>query len=248
MRCKCNTLVLATLCAMVAGPVMGATINLSPIHSNRMRSDAQTGNSETSSPDIVGGVSGSRWHRSVLEFDLSSVPDGLAITSVSLSNTNNPDGSGNSDNTDDGTGDITVQEMLELPDRPNGWNYNWQSFGPDQTGGNSGDDTPWTTAGATLGGVLSSVADTTYDPEGIAAGTLFTWGSTPAFISAVSSNLADDQLLLQVLIPGLEGTGRSFVRPNDDYVLSVELVPEPSTVAILLLGVVAVGGVGLRRR
>ena len=242
---KRSLLIAALAATLLSGQAFAASITLSPTNDNRARADALTGNSETSSSDLVGNVSGTRWHRAVLSFDLSAIPDGAPITSATLDATFDPDGSGNSANTDDGTGDITVQEMLEDPDRTNGWNYAFQSFGPDQTG-NSGDETPWATAGATLGPVLSSVSDSTYDPEGIAAGTPFNWGSTAAFVSAVSANLADDEILIQVLVPGLEGGGRSFVRSNNDFELTVEFIPEPTTCMLGLLGIGAL--VATRRR
>ena len=209
-----------------AGFVGGTTtqvIALNPTHDNRLRTDALTGNSETVTSDLIGSVTTSRNHLAALAFDLSVIPDGQTILSVTLDATLDPDGSGNSLNTNDGTGDILVQEMLENPDRVNGWSYPSQSFGPDQTG-NTADDVAWTGGpGGTLGNVLSSVADTTYDPEGIAAGTAFSWASSADFIAAVQNNLVDDEILLQVLASGLHPGGRSFVRSNNDFVLNVSI-------------------------
>lgn len=237
-RKPCLAMASLGMVGLLAGQASAVTVALNPTNDNRSRSDALTGNSETSSSDLIGNVSGTRWHRAVLSFDLSGIPDGATINSVTLDATFDPDGSGNSANFDDGTADINVAEMLEDPDRVNGWNYAFQSFGLDQTG-NSGDETDWATAGGTLGAILSSVSDATYDPEGIAAGTPFNWASTAAFVSAVDSNLGDDEILLQVLIPGVEGGGRSFVRSNNDFVLTVDYVPEPASLALLGLGGVA---------
>jgi|GEM_PF-4093342 len=234
---------LTMLCAASAS---AATVMLSPTHDNRIRSDALTGNSEGTPSDLVGNVSSTRAHRAALAFDLSGIPVGATIDSVTLSATFDPDGSGNSANTDDGTGNIVVAEMLENPDRVNGWNYAFQSFGGDQTG-NTGDDTSWATPGGTLGVALSSVADSTYDPEGIAAGTPFAWASSPDFVAAITNNLGDDEVLLQVYIPGVEGGGRSFVRSNNDFVLSVDYtpIPEPSVGFLGVLG--ALGWIRRRR-
>ncbi len=231
------------LILFIGAELYGDTFMLSPSNANRTRSDALTGNSEGSSPDLVGNVSSSRAHRTVLAFDLSSIPNSASITAVTLTGVFNPDGSGNSVNTDDGTGDITVQEMLENPDRINGWNFAFQSFGPDMMG-NSGDETAWLTPGGTLGGVLSSVSDSDYDPEGIAAGTTFTWGTSGSFISAIQGNLGDDELLLQVLIPGVEGGSRSFIRDQNNWQLSIEVIPEPTS-AVVILGCALIG---VRRR
>ncbi len=227
------------IAVLLAGQASAVTVPLNATNDNRSRSDAATGNSETSSSDLIGNVTGTRWHRAVLSFDLTSIPDGSVINSVTLDATFDPDGSGNSANFDDGTADIIVAEMLENPDRVNGWNYNAQSFGPDQTG-NTADDVAWATAGATLGAALSSVSDTTYDPEGIAAGTAFNWASSAGFVTAISNNLADDEILLQVLIPGVEAGGRSFVRSNNDFVLTVDYVPEPASLALLGMGGLAI--------
>ena len=242
---KSQVLLGAVAATAFAGAASAVTVNLAPENANRTRSDALTGNSETSSPDLVGNVSATRAHRSVLDFDLSSIPDNAVITSVTLTGNFNPDGSGNSANTDDGSGDLTVNELLEDPDRVNGWNFASQSFGPDQTG-NTADDVAWAVAGGTLGAALSSVLDTSYDPEGIAAGTTFTWSSSAAFISAISSNLADDEVLLNIAGLGLEGGGRSFIRDNNIYDLEVEytVIPEPASVSLAALG----GLLMLRRR
>lgn len=206
----------------VGGPMI-EVVRLNATHDNRIRTDAQTGNSENTASDLIGSVTGSRNHYAALGFDLSSIADSQTILNVTLEATLDPDGSGNSLNTNDGTGDILVREMLENPDRVNGWNYPSQSFGPDQAG-NTADDVVWVGgAGGTLGAVLSSVADSTYDPEGIASGTAFNWASSAEFISAVQNNLVDDEILLQVLASGLHPGGRSFVRSNNDFALNVSI-------------------------
>ncbi len=212
------------------GPTI-QVINLVATHDNRIRTDAQTGNSETTTSDLIGSVTASRNHYAALGFDLSSIPDSQTILSVSLDATFDPDGSGSSANTNDGSGDILLVEMLENPDRVNGWNYPYQSFGPDQTG-NTGDEVAWVGGnGGNIGAVLSSVADTTYDPEGIAAGTAFSWATSAGFVSAVQNNLVDDEILLQVLASGLHPGGRSFVRSNNDFALNVSIEVINSIVA-----------------
>ena len=226
----------AALSGIVALQASAATITLNPTHDNRLRTDSLTGNSETNPSDLIGNVSATRNHLAVLAFDLSAIPDGETVLSVTLDATFDPDGSGNSVDLNDGTGDMLVQEMLENPDRVNGWNWPSQSFGPDQTG-NTGDDVAWVGgSGGTLGAVLSSVADTTFDPEGIAAGTPFNWASSAGFISAIQGNLGDDEILLQVVVPGSMGGSRSFVRSNNDFALTVTYTPEPASLALIGLG------------
>ena len=100
--------------AATAGNCLAVLYTLNPTNDNRTRSDAMTGNSEGSDSDLIGNVSGTRWHRAVLSFDLSSIPDGFTVTEESLAATFGPGWSGNSANFDDGTADITVQEMTEI--------------------------------------------------------------------------------------------------------------------------------------
>ena len=153
---------------------------------------------------------------------------------------------------DDGTSDINVYEYAVDPDQVNGWNYLFQSFGPDQTGGNSGDDTAWVAPGGdfTGDGILTSIADTTFDPTTANTPDSLTFGSTANLISSVTGNLADDLVFYHVAIDGLAGTStRSFLRVGStsnatipdvtpDFTLNLEFtaIPEPS---VLSLGLIA---------
>ncbi len=237
--------VLAVL--LIAAPSNAATVTIAAFDSGHdTRSDSTSGNSQDRDITLLGAVSSTRIHRATLEFDLSSIPDNATINSVDLvfESTDNDANSGSSG------GDITAHELLTDPDAVNGWNWNAQSFGVDTTGGTA-DDVLWTTPGGDIGAALATLLDADFDPTN-ADGVTHTIGSTAGLIGAVSGNLADDLLYLQLVNDGDSAT-RYFLRVEQNgsdgelpaFRLNVDFsvppaVPEPTSLVLAMLGGVMV--------
>ena len=114
----CTFLFSLTGLLVAASHVEAAFIaNLSPNPGNhRVRSDAVVGNSEGSSPDLLGAVAGNRNHGAALLFNLSTIPDGATITSATLTfQTTGVDTNSTTDITD-GSADINLFEYAIEPD------------------------------------------------------------------------------------------------------------------------------------
>ena len=238
--------------AAVSSVATATTISVPALDTDRVVSDQNLTNAVTTDSSIIGNVNAGRNDRTGLQFDLSAIPDGSPILSASLTfNITGYDTSGNAVNTDDGTGNLELFEYSTDPDRAQGYNYRYQSFGPNATGGGDADDVPWTNLGGdfTAAGALSTIQDTSFDPTDSAiVGTTFTFADTASLRSAVSANLGDDNLELQIAMPALAGTGtRSFVRAGSttngsgtpDFTLTVT-VPEPTGVALAFFGFLAI--------
>ena len=261
---RCTFLFSLTGLLVAASSVEAAFIaNLSPAAANRVRTDAVVGNSEGSATDLLGAVAGNRNHGAALLFDLSTIPDGATITSATVTfQTTGVDTNSTTDITD-GSADINLFEYAIEPDTVNGWNYNAQSFGPDQDGGTA-DDVAWTNTGGDFtngNSPLSSIADTSFGaPSTVPVGTTFTIPSSALLVSALQGSLGDNAIRFQVMMDGLNGagfSGRHFLRTgsqtNDgganltpDFTLNVEFIPEPASV--LLFGLGLIGVCTVRRR
>ena len=181
--------------------------------------------------------------RGVLGFDLSAIPSGQAITSVSL--TLVVDSGDNSSNLAS-LGPIDLHEIAGLGDDFIETEVNWF---------NRRAAAPWTTPGGDFNPtVLASVA--AFDPT--LAGAVKTWGTSAAFVAAAQAAL-DAAVPLQLLLrsPSTEAgltTGEVFARFHSDDSASLALrpflaidfepaaqVPEPSTLVLLALGGLALG-------
>ncbi len=231
-------------------------------NANNLFGSAGSGNSK-----LVGSVNSGRDEFIAVSIDLSSIPDTDIVTSVKLTwGTDGDDG-----NSVFTSNPINLFELVTDPDTTNGFNYRYKSFGPDgsSAAADRADNVHWDGVGTGdipsgsqfasefLGTQLSSIAasagstgGTTYDATSAAAGQSYEFVSSAAFISAVQSNLADDQLWLvfgiDALDDGADDGLRSFLRyAEDSAVLEVNtIVPEPTALALLGLGGLAM----LRRR
>jgi hypothetical protein len=179
----------------------------------------------------------------VVGFDLSAIPSGQVITSVSL--TLVVDSGDNSSNLAS-LGPIDLYEIAGLGDDFVETEVNWFTRRA---------AVPWATPGGDFNPtVLASVA--AFDPT--IGGAAQTWGTSAAFVAAAQAAL-DASAPLQLLLrsssteAGLT-TGEVFARFHSDDSASLTLrpllavdfepaaqVPEPSTLVLLALGGLALG-------
>ena len=218
---------------------------------------------------LVGSVSSGRDEFIVIPVDLSSIPDTQTVTSATLSfSLDGSDvGDGGNDSVDSGE-PINLFELISDPDTDpnNGYNFRYQSFGPDGSSSSAdrADNVQWNggigeiptgAAVATdfLGTQLSSIANGAGAGEYEVAdstGTSYTFNSSAAFVSTIQSNLADDTVWLvfgiDALDVGPDDGLRSFLRYAEESAeLVVNTIPEPATLA---MGAFAGLAVLLRRR
>jgi len=140
----------------------------------------------------VGRVGNNDWCRGLMQFDLSSIPDTATIVGATLDLfVDSKDG----DSITAITRDLTVQHLTN--DFTEAATYNTYD-------GSSN----WATPGGDFDStILSSFEFSEADgtsPDAVSTGDQFTFTSSPAFASAVQSNLEDDLIGLIVRLPDLE--------------------------------------------
>jgi len=187
---------------------------------------------------IVGWTADPDELRTLLEFDVSAIPASDQIDSVSLvlRTESSPTGLG---------GEITIN-MYEYGFDVDESIATWNAPG-------AGDGTP----GGTLGTLLNSATF-----AATAAGLDVTFSDTAAFQAAVSNALASDGLLRLLLTRSdSSGTGHRFARFDDETVATLghrpellvthsssNVVPEPSSATLALLGLLGLAWFGWRRQ
>jgi hypothetical protein len=192
----------------------------------------------TASDMLIGYQSGGVLQiRSVLAFDLSSIPAGSTLDSITLTLTVNNTGNG----TISGLGAIEIHEIIPNGVAANNMVENQVSFSLWKTGSS------WTTAGGDFGGVLASAvvidgdADNSFDN-----GEKATFASSAAWLVAAQSAFDTGQPLELILFsPTAEGTtgASNFARFGSDgagtaanrpqLTINYTPVPEPSSAALL---------------
>ncbi|MBL7218734.1 MAG: DNRLRE domain-containing protein [Phycisphaerae bacterium] len=187
--------------------------------------------------ELIAGPTVTDVLRTLLEFDVSTIPASNQIDSASLVLTT----------CSNGTGGIGGTETFNV----HAYNYDivetvstW-----DDPDGDGNDATGDTTAGGTLGTLLTS-ASFLVTQKGLAV----TFGDSSAFRTAVSDALAGDGFLRLILANNDETVNSthnfarfaadSFGTTGDRPELVVEHTPEPATMSLLALGGLAI----LRRR
>ena len=207
---------------------------------------------------LLGRVAPNDWIRSVMAFDLSSIPDGATINSVSLSLTIGSQDGGTVGASTDSLGtqgvqlfQLTGDAEFDSGDGLGDFSWNDQSWGANNANA-GGDDTPWTNPGGDFDStVISFIGNSVIPIKAVTPGTVSTLPTSAAFTSAIASNLGDDTVQLLLRTPGIE-TGfneRKLIRFTNTPTLSINYtaaVPEPQT-ALLFLGGLA-GLTLLRRR
>lgn len=208
-----------------------------------IRSAFATTNQNTSDQVIVGVTAGNETLRGLLEFDISTIAASDDIDSASLTMT-----------VDSGLDDIGADSAdfnlytygFDINEAVSDWND------PD---GNGVDGTGDTTAGGTLGTLLSSV---TFDPTD--AGLEVTFADSAAFRAAVENALAGDGILRLILAKASEATSSAheftrFFAESDDTAANrprllinhsaSTVIPAP---AALPAGLALIGLIAARRR
>lgn len=232
-------------------PCDAAMVMLNPNADAYIRnSSSEANNNFNTSELLVGRVSQPDWIRSILQFDLSSIPDTATITGVSLRLTIDSPDAGSSGSGDAlGSSGFQLFQITSDADFANGANfsYNDRSFGANNADG-GGDDTAWTTAGGDFAATsLSTIS--TIPLSSVSAGDQFTFESGAEFETSIASNLADDNIQFIFRIPDLENSGfgsRKLLRfasgdnGNATYqpllTVTYDPVPEPSAALLSALG------------
>lgn len=219
----------------LASPAFATTIEFVSDEDSYIRSNQSTTNFDSEQRFLVGYHDSSSLGnlRGLVQFDLSSLSS-ATISSVTLSFTTvAPTGSGDQVS---GIADIELKSLGETFDETT---VTWDSLTP-----NGGD---------VSGSTLSTI--TGYDSLVVGGGVEQTFGSTSSFISTVEAARDGSGILsLIVYAPATEDNGlgggsppRSFYRFTENATLSVTVIPEPSTYA-MLLGTALLGFVAVRRR
>lgn len=188
--------------------------------------------------------------RSVLGFDLSAIPAGSTINSISLRLVSD----GGQVGTIAGVGVINLHQLTPNGDPANALVegqasfVNWKAENPWTTSGGDYDSTPMST----------SVLDNTNDNTALDPGETATFGSTAAFLAAAQFAL-DNGIPLQFILiaPTAEAatTSNNFFRfRSDDFATAADrplltidyTIPEPSS--SMLCALAAGAALGLRRR
>jgi len=262
-----KSLILTTLVVgAAAAAATGAIVSLNPTGDAYVRNNGNEGSSFDTSELLVGRVAPGDWIRSVLAFDLSSIPDGSTINAVTLTvGINTQDAGTTSAGTDSlgGTGlqlrTVSPDAEFDAGDGSADFGWNASSWGGDNSSGGV-DDVPWSGGGNIKGAdgstsLLSTIENGTIPIRTVTPGTQYTFASSPEFIAAITGDLGDDSAQFQMVIPALESSfnERKLIRfasssngsqPVPVLQIDYTPIPEPTGAALGALGLLAV----LRRR
>jgi len=191
-----------------------------------IRSTQATTNYSTVGSMLVGETTtASDYLRGLLSFDLSSIPTGAVITSVTLTLT------GTQGEASTSTSSTVDLEQVTTTDNPSQTTWDKASS-----------STNWTTAGGDFSTLLSSA---TGDPATFTAGSTMVFASTTAFVDEVQTAV-DDGTALQLLAKfdvesnaakNLFSFGQNSLAGADAPILTiVYTVPEPGVISLLLGG------------
>ncbi|MGB0993136.1 MAG: DNRLRE domain-containing protein [Akkermansiaceae bacterium] len=242
---------------LAIGCAQATTVALNPSFDAYVRSDGNANGDDDTHNNIneliVGRVLANEWIRPIMQFDLSSIPDGATINSVTLTmyigslDTGTAGASTNSLGADG----LQLVQMSTDADFANKFTWNDQSWGANGANG-GGDDVPWTTPGGDFNStVLSSIANNVIPIKTVSSGDSFTLASSSDFVNAISSNLGDDTVQLMLRTPGIESgfNERKLIRfassefSNTAFRPSLTIdytaVPEPSSAMLGGLGLLA---------
>lgn len=189
----------------IATTLLGqTTVSLSPIMDNSIFSE-QTGNASGAGRLYIGQNNAGNNRRALLQFDLSSIPAGSVITSVSLSINVDQAPPGSTVSTQN-LHPITTAWGEGLSNGSGGGGVGATAVAPDATWLNAmSPSTPWLTAG---GDFTSSVATVSLTGS---TGT-FVYSSTTDFIALVQSWVDDPLTNFGVMLVGDESTLKSARR------------------------------------
>lgn len=241
-----QTLLSVFVATLMATAASAATLTLTPTADTFVRSDnAATTGGGAASELLVGQLSATQAMHAVLSFDLSAIPEGATINSVSLVMRQS---------SEDGSSVISTV-TLEL-------HALTQTFVEGQTSwSNRATGTAWATAGGSFDSEVLSLASVRTRPSQapvLALPADQTWASTSGFVAAVQSAAdggnsigflfkdANEANAGRELIKFFSKEGANAPQLIIDY--TVAAIPEPSTVALMMGTVVLAGGVWLRRR
>lgn len=179
--------------------------------------------------------------RALFGFDISSIPAGSTINSITLTLTKRTEDDGSGTQDEDHT--ITIHELVGTIDESSVTGPTWANRDADAP-------TPWTTPGGDFSAtVLSSYTGNAYSD---AVGTQYVFPSSSDFIATAQNALdgsgtfylemlsedseADsDRGLFQFFSDDIEDDGNNEV--GNFPLLTIEYIPEPASLALMLFGV-----------
>lgn len=239
----------------------GAIVSLNPTGDAYLRNGASANTNFDNTELLVGRVAPGDWIRSVLAFDLSSIPDGSTINSATLTVAINSQDTATSTAGTDSLGATGLQLRTVSPDAEfdagdgsADFSWNASSWGADNSSG-GGDDVTWSGGGDIKGAdasttLLSTIANEVIPIRTVTPGTQYTFASSPEFLAAISGDLGDDLAQFQMIIPALESSfnERKLIRfassangnqPGPVLQIDYTPIPEPTLAALGAIGLLA---------
>lgn len=193
------------------------------VEDSDIRDSAPTVNQE-GNPRWNFGIFNGINYREVAGFDISALPGGIIVTSVTLTVYQSASGSA-------GTQTAVALHSITNSNFNNETNATWNYA--------STAAFPW----ANPGGDFDSTVLSSITPIGIVDGTAYTFGSSAAFITAVNNALAGDGVMRLLAKASTESEGSLMSMWASDSgpveglrpLLRIDYIPEPTT-ALLMLG------------